>query len=354
MRRPRDQRVLESDAHPRPTEGTTPGALLSVRDLRTYFVSGTDVVKAVDGVSFDLHPGQRLAIVGESGSGKSATALSILRLVDPPAGHIVGGSVLFDGRDLLALTEAEMRSVRGRRIGYVFQDPMTALDPVFTIGSQLTETVQLHEGVTRAQAKERALDLLRDVQIADPEERLRAYPHQLSGGMRQRVVIALALACAPDLLIADEPTTALDVTTQAQILELIFGLARAKGTAVLLITHDLGVVARTCDTVQVMYGGRVVEQGRTERVLAAPQHPYTAALLRSTVRLDQERADRVTPVPGAPPSLALIPEGCPFHPRCEYCSTECRHDAPAWHGVLGEGTACHRAGELDLTTGDHR
>ncbi len=354
MRGLRDHRVLDPGDQSRAGTGRATEALLSVRDLRTYFVSGRDVVRAVDGVSFDVYPGQRLAIVGESGSGKSVTALSILRLVDPPAGHIVGGSVVFDGRDLLALSETEMRSVRGRRIGYVFQDSMTALDPVFTVGSQLTETVRLHEGVSRAQAKQRATALLRDVQIANPEERLRSYPHQLSGGMRQRVVIALALAGSPDLLIADEPTTALDVTTQAQILELIFGLARARGMAVLLITHDLGVVAGTCDTVQVMYAGRVVEQGRTDRVLAAPQHPYTAALLRSTIRLDRSRADRVTPVPGTPPSLAVVPQGCAFHPRCGFCSDECRHDPPAWHGVLGEGTACHHAGELDLTAGGSR
>ena len=354
MLRHRSQSRVEVDEGLQDPPDSASDALLSVRDLRTYFVSGEEVVRAVDGVSFDLRPGQRLAIVGESGSGKSVTALSILRLVDPPAGHIVGGSVMFAGRDLLTLSEEEMRSVRGRRIGYVFQDPMTALDPVFTIGSQLMETVRLHEGLSRAQARQRAIRLLEDVQIANPEQRLKAYPHQLSGGMRQRVVIALALACSPELLIADEPTTALDVTTQAQILELIFGLAEARGTAVLLITHDLGVVAGTCDTVQVMYAGRVVEQGRTERVLAAPQHPYTSALLRSTVRLDEDRRDRVTPIPGAPPSLALVPSGCSFHPRCGFCSSECRDKPPAWHGVLGEGTACHHAGELDLTRAQAR
>jgi len=326
--------------------------LLSVRDLRTYFVSGQDVVKAVDGVSFDLRAGERMAIVGESGSGKSVTALSILGLVDPPAGHVVGGEVVFEGRDLLSLSEAELRTVRGRRIGYVFQDPMTALDPAFTIGSQLVETIRLHSRISRAEARARAIELLEDVQIGHAEQRLTSYPHQLSGGMRQRVVIALALASSPALLIADEPTTALDVTTQAQILELIFGLATERGTAVLLITHDLGVVAGTCDRVQVMYAGRVVEQGTAAQIFAAPRHPYTWALLRSTVRLDEERPDRLTPVPGAPPSLVDVPPGCPFHPRCAFCVGECRAEVPDWHGVPGDGAACHLAAQLELTPVD--
>lgn len=325
--------------------------LLSVRDLRTYFVTAEGVVKAVDGVSFDLDRGERMAIVGESGSGKSATALSILRLVDPPAGHVVGGQVLFEGADLLSLPEDELRLVRGRRIGYVFQDPMTALDPVFTIGSQLIETIRMHTDLSRRGARERAVELLRDVQIAQPERRMGSYPHQLSGGMRQRVVIALALACSPSLLIADEPTTALDVTTQAQILDLVFDLARERGTAVLLITHDLGVVAGTCERVQVMYAGRVVEKGRTAEVFTSPRHPYTAALLRSVVRLGTRRSDRLTPVPGAPPSLLAVPSGCSFHPRCTFCDSRCSSEPPVWHGGAGDGASCHRAGELDLAAG---
>ena len=325
------------------------GPLLSVRDLRTYFVSGSDIVKAVDGVSFDLRAGERMAIVGESGSGKSVTALSILGLVDPPAGHVVGGEVVFEGRDLLTLPEPELRAVRGRRIGYVFQDPMTALDPAFTIGSQLVETIRLHTDASRGEARQRAIQLLADVQIPRPEQRLTSYPHQLSGGMRQRVVIALALACSPTLLIADEPTTALDVTTQAQILELIFGLATERGTAVLLITHDLGVVAGTCERVQVMYAGRVVEQGSADQIFTAPRHPYTRALLRSTVRLDEARPARLTPVPGAPPSLVRVPSGCAFHPRCGFCVGDCRSEVPAWHGVPGDGAACHLTEELRLT-----
>lgn len=323
--------------------------LLSVRDLRTYFVTAEGVVKAVDGVSFDVDRGERLAIVGESGSGKSATALSILRLVDPPAGHVVSGQVLLDGTDLLSLREDELRAVRGRRVGYVFQDPMTALDPVFTVGSQLIETLRLHTGVSRRQARQRAIELLADVQIAQPERRMDAYPHQLSGGMRQRVVIALALACSPSLLIADEPTTALDVTTQAQILDVLFGLARDRGTAVLLITHDLGVVAATCERVQVMYAGRVVEKGRTAEVFAAPRHPYTAALLGSVVRRDTERTDRLTPVPGSPPSLLAVPSGCTFHPRCTYCDTTCSTEVPVWQGGATDGVSCHLADRLRLT-----
>ena len=324
--------------------------LLSVRDLRTYFVSDEGVVKAVDGVSFDLDRGERLAIVGESGSGKSVTALSILGLVDPPAGHVVGGQVVFEGRDLLGLDERHLRAVRGRRVGYVFQDPMTALDPSFTVGSQLVETIRLHTRLSRVEARESALQLLNDVHIAQPERRFGAYPHQLSGGMRQRVVIALALACDPVLLIADEPTTALDVTTQAQVLDLVFGLADQRGTAVLLITHDFGVVAGTCDRVLVMYAGRVVEAGRTEEVLRAPRHPYTAALLGSLVRIGEERRARLTPVPGAPPSLVHVPGGCPFHPRCGFCTDRCSTEAPVWLGAPGDGVACHRAEEVDLVT----
>lgn len=325
------------------------GPLLSVRDLRTYFVGEEGVVKAVDGVSFDVAPGERLAIVGESGSGKSVTAQSVLGLIDPPAGHVVGGQVIFEGQDLLTLDEQELRRIRGRRIGYVFQDPMTALDPAFTVGSQLVETIRLHEPVSRRDARSRAADLLRAVQIAQPEQRLGAYPHELSGGMRQRVVIALALACDPALLIADEPTTALDVTTQAQVLELVFGLAEERGTAVLLITHDLGVVAGTCDRIQVMYAGRVVEKGLTAEVLRCPRHPYTAALLRSLVRIGEQRRPRLEPVPGSPPSLVNVPTGCSFHPRCGFCDSRCSSEVPTWHGDSSRGASCHRGDELDLT-----
>lgn len=326
------------------------GPLLSVRDLRTYFVGEEGVVKAVDGVSFDLDRGERLAIVGESGSGKSVTALSVIGLVDPPAGHVLAGEVLFGGRDLLALDERQLRAVRGGRIGYVFQDPMTALDPSFTVGSQLVETIRLHEHMSRRAAREKALQLLRDVHIAHPERRLDAYPHQLSGGMRQRVVIALALAGDPALLIADEPTTALDVTTQAQVLDLIFDLADERGMAVLLITHDLGVVAGTCDRVLVMYAGRIIETGRTADVLRAPRHPYTAALLGSLVRIGEQRRARLSPVPGSPPSLVHLPTGCAFHPRCGFCEDRCSGAAPSWHGAPDDGAACHRADELAVLT----
>jgi oligopeptide/dipeptide ABC transporter ATP-binding protein len=328
--------------------------LLEVHGLSTVFVTGEGVVRAVDDVSFGLRPGERLGVVGESGSGKTVTALSIMRLIDPPAGRILGGQVIYDGRDLLALGEREMEQVRGGEIAMVFQDPLTSLNPVFTVGDQLIETIRLHRPVSRRQAREIALEALRDVQIPVPARRLDDYPHQLSGGMRQRVVIAMAVACEPRLLIADEPTTALDVTTQAQILELLFRLSEERRTAVILITHDLGIVAGFCDSILEMYAGRVAEQGSVQDVFYRPLHPYSAGLLASICRVDGRRGERLASIRGAPPSLIAVPAGCPFNPRCEFARERCRQERPELRRISGaHAAACHFAGELDLsdTTG---
>jgi oligopeptide transport system ATP-binding protein len=325
-------------------------SLLDVRDLATWFLTDEGVVRAVDGVSFAMAQGERLGVVGESGSGKSVTALSIVRLIDPPAGRIVSGDVLFEGEDLLALSERDMERVRGPGIATIFQDPMTALDPVFTLGAQLVETIQRHTSTGRAQARATAIDALREVGIPRPEQRLGDYPHQFSGGMRQRVVIAMALVLRPRLLIADEPTTALDVTTQAQVLELIDRLARDRGTAVMLITHDLGVVAGFCDRVQEMYAGRIVERAAADALYEKPLHPYTWALLGSIPRLDEDRPSRLRAIPGAPPSLISPPSGCPFHPRCPYAQQVCHDILPPLRAIeTAHEAACHFAGELDFS-----
>jgi len=304
----------------------------------------------VDGVSFAVGEGERLGIVGESGSGKSAMAASILRLIEPPGGEVLCGEILYRGRDLLGLSEDEMRHVRGSEIAMIFQDPMTALNPVFTIGDQLIETIRLHRRVSRREARELAIQALADVQIPNPARRLDAYPHQFSGGMRQRVVIAIALSCEPSLLIADEPTTALDVTTQAQIIDLIGRLADDRGTAVILITHDLGVVAGFCNTVHVMYAGRIIESGPAQAIFHGTQHPYTAGLLGSLARLDAAHQERLRPVRGMPPSLIDLPSGCAFHPRCDQAAERCRVESPGLV-PLGNGhfSACHFAGQLDLS-----
>lgn len=324
--------------------------LLDVRGLRTFFVTAEGVVRAVDDVSFGLRPGERLGVVGESGSGKSVTALSIMGLIDPPAGRIVGGQIMYDGRELLGLSEREMQSVRGGEIAMIFQDPMTSLNPVFTIGAQLIETIRLHRRVTAREAREIAVQALRDVQIAVPDKHLDDYPHQLSGGMRQRVVIAMAIACEPRLLIADEPTTALDVTTQAQILELLFRLSDERGTAVILISHDLGVVAGFCDSILEMYAGRIAEQGSVEDVFYRPLHPYSAGLLASICRVDGRRGERLASIRGAPPSLIALPGGCPFSPRCDFARERCSQERPELRRIVGaHAAACHFAGELDLS-----
>jgi peptide/nickel transport system ATP-binding protein len=321
--------------------------LLEVRDLRTEFRTEEGLVRAVDGVSFDVHPGETLALVGESGCGKSVTALSILRLVPEP-GRIAGGAIRFRGTDLLGLRPRAMRAVRGREIGMVFQEPMTALNPVLTCGSQVDEVLRAHQRVGRREARERTGQLLRMVGIPAPEQRAREYPHQLSGGMRQRVLIAMALACGPALLIADEPTTALDVTVQAQILELLRALQRELGMAVLLITHDLGIVAETADRVAVLYAGQVVETCGVRDAFARPRHPYTAGLLASLPVL-AERGQPLRTIPGQVPDPARPPAACRFHPRCPAATDRCRAEDPPWVRFAGgQESRCWRAAEIEV------
>ncbi|MDA1189238.1 MAG: ABC transporter ATP-binding protein, partial [Chloroflexi bacterium] len=287
--------------------------LLEVKDLATYFFTADGVVKAVDGVSYHVDEGESIAIVGESGCGKSVGALSVMRLVSTP-GRTVHGEVLFEGQDVLKLNDSEMRNIRGNRIAMVFQEPMTSLNPVLTIGYQLKETLKLHLGMNKEEATERASELLKLVGIPDAERRLRDYPHQFSGGMRQRVMIALALSCNPRIIIADEPTTALDVTIQAQVLEVMIGLADEFGTALIMITHNLGVVARYAERVIVMYAGRIIESGTSEQVYGKPSHPYTIGLLKSVPRLDEERKAKLDPIEGLPPLLVDLPVACNFAP----------------------------------------
>ena len=325
--------------------------ILQVNDLRTYFSTEEGIVKAVDGVSFTIDKGERFGVVGESGCGKSVTALSVMRLVEKPAGQIVTGEIIFDGMDLLRLTEEEMRHIRGGRIAMIFQDPMTALNPVYTIGNQLVETIELHQRVGKSEAEQIAIQALDDVHIPNPKQRMLDYPHQLSGGMRQRVMIAMGLSCNPDLLIADEPTTALDVTTQAQIMDLMLELADDRDTAVMLITHDLGVVAGFCDRIQVMYAGRLAEYGTTDEIFQETLHPYTAGLLGSMTRMDEVKQERLFSIKGAPPSLITPPSGCRFRPRCVFAQDVCRSDAPRAREMSpGHWVACHFAPDLDLET----
>ncbi len=323
--------------------------LLDVRNLQTNFLTRGGVVRAVDGVSWDVAEGETVALVGESGCGKSVTALSIMRLVAPPAGRIVGGQVLFKGRDLLTLGEEAMRRVRGREIGMVFQEPMTSLNPVLTIGRQVTEGLEIHLGLSTADARRRAEELLVMVGISDPARRLKQYPHQFSGGMRQRMMIAMALACNPSLVLADEPTTALDVTIQAQILELMKDLSRRLGVAMLIITHNLGVVARYADRVNVMYAGKIVERGTARAIYSAPRHPYTLGLLRSVPRLDEPRRARLAPIEGQPPDLTRLPPGCAFAPRCGFRVERCAREVPPLTAVDGTGhvSACWEAARLE-------
>jgi oligopeptide transport system ATP-binding protein len=328
--------------------------LLTVQDLVTQFHTTAGIVHAVDGISFTVDCGETVAIVGESGSGKSASALSILRLILDPPGRITQGRVLFSGLDLMSLSDEEMRRIRGRDIGMVFQEPMTSLNPVLTIGRQITEVLEQHEGIGRAAAKHRALDLMKMVSIADPQRRLAQYPHQLSGGMRQRVMIAIALACLPKLIIADEPTTALDVTIQAQILELMKELTRQHGIAMIIITHNLGVVARYANRVNVMYAGRIVEAGPAIDIYHHPRHPYTIALLRSVPRLDRPRQARLDPVDGHPPDLTRLDGGCSFRPRCRFAIAACAEAHPVLNATdrAGHSAACFRAGELATLVGE--
>ena len=323
--------------------------LLELRGLRTWFYTDEGIAKAVDGVDYAIPAGQTLGVVGESGCGKSVTALSIMRLIPDPPGKIVDGQILLRGKDLTRIPLDEMRKIRGNQIGMIFQEPMTSLNPVFTVGDQIGEAVILHQGASKREARERAIEMLRRVRIPSPEKRVDEYPHQLSGGMRQRVMIAMALVCDPDLLIADEPTTALDVTIQAQILTLIRELQEEMGMSVLLITHDLGVVAQTAHHVCVMYAGKVVERAATRELFKRPHHPYTVGLFRSIPKLGQ-RVDRLDTIPGMVPSALEFPKGCRFNNRCPFKTDECVTDEPLLREI---GTpeephqvACHHAEQV--------
>jgi oligopeptide/dipeptide ABC transporter ATP-binding protein len=323
--------------------------LLEIENLKTQFFTSAGVVRAVDGISYDVAQGETVAVVGESGCGKSVGAMSILRLIPNPPGKIVGGAIKFDGKDLLSLSDQQMRDIRGRDIGMIFQEPMTSLNPVLSIGRQLTETLEHHLDVSRQDADKRARELLGLVGISEPDRRLRQYPHHLSGGMRQRVMIAMALACEPKLIIADEPTTALDVTIQAQILELMKNLTRQMGVAMIIITHNLGVVARYADRVNVMYAGRIIESGSAQDIYHNPKHPYTLALLRSVPRMDQPRAEKLHPVDGQPPDLTKLDDGCAFRPRCRFAVDKCAQSSPELESVgAGHISACWQQEEVSL------
>ncbi|HEY3582404.1 MAG TPA: ABC transporter ATP-binding protein [Pyrinomonadaceae bacterium] len=321
-------------------------SLLEVKNLRTYFNTDDGLVKAVDGISFQLEPGETLGIVGESGSGKSVTNLSILRLIPEPPGRIAGGEVLFKGEDILSLPSEAVRKIRGRRIAMIFQDPMTSLNPFMKISKQLMEMTELHLGHTKAQAYEHAIRMLETVGIPDARARANSYPHEFSGGMRQRVMIAMALSCEPELLIADEPTTALDVTIQAQILELIKKLKQETGTSVILITHDLGVVAGMTDHVIVMYAGKIFEQARTKELFSSPGNPYTKGLLRSVPDPTAEQG-KLYQIPGLPPDVAHLKPGCPFADRCERAEEICRREFPPFVELTPDHhSLCHFANEV--------
>jgi oligopeptide transport system ATP-binding protein len=322
------------------------GNILSVKDLRTYFETEDGTVKAVDGITFDLERGETLGIVGESGSGKSVTNLSIIRLIPEPPGKIVSGEILFDGEDIRSIPIEDLRRIRGKRIAMIFQDPMTSLNPFMRISKQLMEITKLHLGYTKEQAYEHAIKMLDIVGIPDARSRVDSYPHEFSGGMRQRVMIAMALSCEPELLIADEPTTALDVTIQAQILELIKKLKQETGTSVILITHDLGVVAGMTDHIIVMYAGKIFEQARTRELFSAPGNPYTKGLLRSVPDPTSEQG-ALYQIPGLPPDVAHLPPGCPFSPRCERAEEICRQEFPPFVQINAEHhSLCHFAEEV--------
>ncbi len=323
--------------------------LLEINNLKTQFFTSAGVVQAVDGITYDVAPGETVAVVGESGCGKSVSAMSILRLIPDPPGKIVDGSIMFDGKDLLELSDAKMREIRGRDIGMIFQEPMTSLNPVLSVERQLTETLEEHLDVTREAARARALELLNLVGISEPDRRLKQYPHHLSGGMRQRVMIAMALACEPKLIIADEPTTALDVTIQAQILELMKDLTRKLGVAMIIITHNLGVVARYADRVNVMYAGRIIESGSAEQIYHNPKHPYTLALLQSVPRFDHTRGEKLKPVIGQPPDLTKLDDGCSFRPRCAFATEQCAQAKPPLEAVQeGHISACWEKSNVGL------
>lgn len=324
----------------------TDEVILQVKDLKTYFKLDDGLLKAVDGVTFDLRKGETLGIVGESGSGKSVTNLAIMRLIPIPPGRIAGGEVLFHGKDILMMPESGVRELRGNKISMIFQDPMTSLNPFLRISTQMMETIILHQGLSKKEAKIKAIEMLKLAGIPAPEKRIDQYPHQFSGGMRQRVMIAMALSCNPELLIADEPTTALDVTIQAQILDLIRDLSARLGTSVILITHSLGVVAGMCDNICVMYAGKVVEQGSADEIFKEPKHPYTQGLIKSVPRLDKITNQRLFSIPGQPPNVMNMPECCPFFPRCERAMDICKTKYPT-KTLVGPGhtVSCFLFGE---------
>ena len=324
---------------------TTDEVVLEVKELQTYFYTQEGEVKAVDGLNYYVKRGESVGLVGESACGKSVSALSVLRLIPYPPGIIVGGQIIFQGQDLLQLTEEEMRGIRGNRIAMIFQEPTTSLNPVLTIRRQISESLELHRGLDKEQSREETVRLLKLVGISDAERRADHYPFQFSGGMQQRIMIAMALSCDPELLIADEPTTSLDVTVQAQLLEIIAELRERLGTAVILITHNLGVVARYVDRVNVMYAGRLVETAPTDELYGNPKHPYTIGLLASVPRLDSERKETLRIIKGLPPNLSRLPGGCPFHPRCEYTFDRCREEMPMLEEV---GPAHFRACFYDV------
>jgi oligopeptide/dipeptide ABC transporter ATP-binding protein len=307
--------------------------LLEVKNLKTHFFTESGVVKAVDDVSFHVDVGETLAIVGESGSGKSITAMSILRLIPNPPGEIINGEIIFKGENILDMNDDEIMDLRGNKIAMIFQEPMTSLNPVLTVGRQIAEPIELHRKTPLSKAVGMAKDLLTKVRIAEADKRVNSYPHQFSGGMRQRVMIAMGMACEPKLIIADEPTTALDVTVQAQLLELLKELTREGSSSLILITHDLGVVARYADRINVMYGGKIVESGTALEIFERPKHPYTIGLMESIPKLDQDTKEKLIPIEGSPPNLANVPPGCAFHPRCKFAEDKCKIDTPVLEPV---------------------
>jgi len=321
--------------------------LLELKNLKTYFFTEEGVSKAVDGVDFEIYPGETLGVVGESGCGKSVTSLSVMRLIPEPPGKIVEGEILFKGRDITRLSQAEMRKIRGNEISMIFQEPMTSLNPVFTIGDQISEAIIIHKNVSKKEAMEQSVEMLRKVGIPLPEQRVHEYPHQLSGGMRQRVMIAMALSCDPELLIADEPTTALDVTIQAQILDLMNSLKDKFNMSIMMITHDLGVIAEICDRVAVMYAGKIVEYTDVKTLFASPKHPYTWGLMNSIPRMDKE-VERLTAIPGIVPSSLDFPEGCKYNTRCPLADEKCIAEEPEIEEVeKGHKVRCWYSDKLE-------
>ena len=328
-------------------------ALLEINDLKTYFYTQEGVVKAVDGVTYDVEQGETLGLVGESGCGKSVSALSIMRLVPDPPGKTVGGEVIFDGQDLLKLPGPQMRRIRGKQISMVFQEPMTSLNPVLSVERQLTESLELHLRMKKREARDEAVRRLEQVGIPDAARRIKQFPHQFSGGMRQRVMIAMAMSCDPKLIIADEPTTALDVTIQAQILDLMKDLCRENGVALIVITHNLGVVARYADRVNIMYAGKIIERGTAKEIYSNPRHPYTLGLLNSVPRLDQPRKEKLDPIEGQPPNMAFLPPGCSFRERCRYAIDRCAEEYPPLEEVANAHySACFVAKSLGAAVGE--